>query len=359
MSAVQPDSRALDVEGAAGFRVTLDGSTDSFAVAPGESILGAGRRAGYWLPFECGWGSCGRCRATLVEGELIAMFPEAPAIEPRDERRGRFLMCQSTPASDVVVKPTKVEPVPPEERPVVDLRGTLTQVRHLGPAIAEFTFDLATREGAPAIADFRPGQYAVLELEPGLRRCYSMANLPGTGQVQFIAKHYDGRPGSTQLFSLTPGTTLSLELPYGDMWLRDRDRPALLIAGGTGISAILSLLRSISGNPAWSSRPVHVLYGAATRDELVCWDELHDLTRESPTVNVHGALVSAEESWEGTRGLVTETLAGLLGSDPGHDWSPAAGVVYLAGPPPMVKAVQDVLAANGIQLDRIHVDSFG
>lgn len=359
MSAVLPGSSGLTVEGDAGFRVTLDGTDASFTVGPDESILGAGRRAGYWLPFECGWGSCGRCRATLVEGQLVSMFPEAPAIEARDERRRRFLMCQSTPATDVVIKATTVDTTPPVERPVVDHRGTLAGVRQLGPAISEFTFELEPVDGVATVAQFRPGQYAVLELEPGLRRCYSMANLPGSRQVQFVAKRYAGGPGSNHLFDLPLGTTIRMELPYGDMWLRDRDRPALLIAGGTGISAILSLLRSMSGDPAWSTRPVHVLYGAATIDELVCWDELQELARQMPSANIHGALVTAQQSWEGTRGFVTETLAGLLETDPGHDWSPAAGVVYLAGPPPMVRAVQDVLAANGIQLDRIHVDSFG
>jgi len=359
VSAHPAGSAHLRVEGDAGFRVTLDGSGESFAVAPDESVLGAARRAGHWLPFECGWGSCGRCRATLVEGELTSLFPEAPAIEARDARRRRFLMCQSTPATNVVIKASSIESQPPDERPVVDLRGTLESVRHLGPDIAEFTFTIETLDGVPAVARFRPGQYAVLELAPGLRRCYSMANLPGDGQVQFIAKRYAGRPGSNRLFDLPLGASIPLELPYGDMWLRDRDRPALLIAGGTGISAILSLVRSINDDPRWDDRPVHLLYGAATRDDLVCWDELGQLSARMPQLNLHGALVNAEESWEGTRGLITETLAGLLGSDPGHDWSPTAGIVYLAGPPPMVRAVQDVLAANGIQLDRVHVDSFG
>ena len=347
------------VEGGPNHRVILDGSEASFTVAPDESILNAARRSGHWLPFECGWGSCGRCRATLVEGELTSLFPEAPAINERDQRRKRFLMCQSTPATDVVIKATHVDTAPPEERPVRDLWGTLVAMRELGPAIAEFTFELSSIDGRSAVADFRPGQYAVLELGPGLRRCYSMANLPGGTQVQFIAKRYEGKPGSNRLFELHEGDTIALELPYGDMWLRDRDRPALFIAGGTGISAILALLRSIDGDERWTDRPVHVLYGAANRDELVCWEELQHLSGSMPNVSIHGALVTAEDSWAGTRGLVTETLAGLLEVDPGHDWSPAAGVVYLAGPPPMVKAVQDVLAVNGIQLDRIHVDSFG
>ena len=348
----------MNVEGGSGFRVTLDESGASFLVASGESILNAARRAGQWLPFECGWGSCGRCRATLVEGELVSLFPDAPAIDARDVRRRRHLMCQSTPATDVVIKATSIDADPPAERPVVDHVGRLVSVRELGPEIAELRFAL-TSEGASATADFRPGQYAVLELEPGLRRCYSMSNLPGSQHVEFIVKRYSGRPGSSRVFDLQVGDEIPIELPYGDMWLRDRHRPALLIAGGTGISAVLSLLRSISVDPIWADRPVHVLYGAATRDELVCWDELQDLTAHLPHASVHGALVNADESWEGTRGFVTEVLTHLLGVEDSHEWAPAAGVVYLAGPPPMVRAVQDVLAAHGIQLDRIHVDSFG
>jgi toluene monooxygenase electron transfer component len=348
----------MNVEGGSGFRVTLDGSALSFTVAPGESILNAARRSGHWLPFECGWGSCGRCRATLVDGDLESLFPEAPAIDARDVRRRRYLMCQSTPATDVVIKATTIDADPPDERPVVDHVGTLVAVRDLGPDIRELRFALTTA-GERTIAQFRPGQYGVLELHPDLHRCYSMSNLPGTEHVEFIVKRYAGRPGSNRVFDLRVGDQIPIELPYGDMWLRDRNRPALLIAGGTGISAVLSLLRSISVDPRWATRPVHVLYGAATREELVCWDELQQLIERLPQANLHGALVQADNSWEGTRGFVTEVLTELLGSGDDHEWAPVAGVVYLAGPPPMVKAVQDVLAAHGIQLDRIHVDSFG
>ena len=348
----------MNVEGGSGFRVTLDGSDESFLVASGESVLDAARRSGNWLPFECGWGSCGRCRATLVEGELDSLFPEAPAMTERDARRKRYLMCQSTPASDAVIKATSIDREPPEERPVVDGVGTLVSVRELGPDIRELRFTLSTA-GEPAIAHFRPGQYALLELESGLRRCYSMSNLPGSEHVEFIVKRYAGRPGSSRVFDLQQGDAIPIQLPYGDMWLRDRERPALLIAGGTGISAVLSLLRSISSDPSWADRPVHVVYGAATRDELVCWEEIQHLTEHLPNASVHGALVHADESWAGTRGFVTEVISDLLDVEDSHEWGAAAGVVYLAGPPPMVRAVQDVLAAHGIQLDRIHVDSFG
>lgn len=340
-------------------RVTLAGTDRTFDVRPGESVLGAARRSGHWLPFECGWGGCGRCRATLEEGELALMFPDAPAIDFRDARRRRHLLCQSTPTSDVVVKTLGVSDSPPPERRTTDLVASLAEIRELGPDTAGFVFDLRTPTGVAAVADYRPGQYAILELAPGLRRCYSMAGLPGRTQVEFVAKHYRGRPGSARLFALRPGETIGIELPYGDMWLRDRDRPALLIAGGTGISAILAMVRAIAADPAWTKRPVHVLYGAATADDLVCWAELTTLVAAIPRGHVHAALVVADQDWPGTRGLITTALASLLADADAYDHDPREGLIYLAGPPPMARAVQDVLAAHGVQLDRIHVDSFG
>lgn len=353
------DAEALQsVEGGPVYRVALDGTGISFPVRHGESVLNAARRAGHWLPFECGWGSCNRCKATLVEGELESLFPQAPAIDARDERRRRHLLCQSTAASDAVVKVLSVESSAPVERPTADYVGTLVGVRELAPSIAEFRFTLTTPAGEPVVADFRPGQYGVLEIDEDLRRCYSMANVPGTDVVEFIIKRYEGHIGSTRMFELQPGAKIPIELPYGDMWLRDSDRPVIMIAGGTGVSAILSLARSIVDDPAWEHRNVHVLYGAATREELVCWEELEELT-EGHRTHLHGAVVHANDDWTGGRGFVTTSLAALLTAEFAQEHDLLNAEVYLAGPPPMVKAVQEVLSEQGIQLDRIHVDSFG
>lgn len=336
-------------------QVTVAPTGETFQVAPGERIHSAARRAGIWLPFECGWGSCGTCKATLVEGEVELLFPQAPAIDARDERRRRVLLCQTTASSDLVIKPPRAEPVPPPERPVNDLLGRLVDVELLGPAISRFTVAVSDLEGRPTTADYRPGQYAVLELAPGLRRCLSMAGLPGDDRVEFIAKHYPGGAGSDRLFALRPGDPLPLELPYGDMWLRDTPRPILLVAGGTGISAVLALMRQLRSDHA--GRPVAVVYGAATEPELVCWDELTDTVASIPGARLHGVLLRPEPGWTGDTGLVTDPLPSLLDNLGGD---PAAGVeVYLAGPPPMVRAVQDVLSAHQLQRDRIHVDSFG
>jgi toluene monooxygenase electron transfer component len=338
-------------------QVRIDGTEVAFEVPEGERILTSARRAGVWLPYECGWGSCSTCKATLVDGSVSLLFAGAPAVDARDERRRRILLCQTTPTSDVVIKPQRVDDGPSDVRPTRDAVGRLVDAEVLGPSIARFTFELSDSGGHAVVAQFRPGQFAVLETAPGVRRCYSLAGLPGGRQVQFIAKRYDG-PGSRSLFDLGVGATIPLELPFGDMWLRSSERPVLLAAGGTGISAILSMLRQLAEPAsAGSGRRIRVVYGAATPAELVCWEELLELVSRIPTATLHGALVAPEAEWNGHTGFVTHALEDLAGSGEHEDLS--SSEAYLAGPPAMVDAVKRAFADLGITLDRTYVDAFG
>jgi len=334
-----------DVTDAAPHRVTVVGSDASFEVAPGERILSAARRAGTWLPFECGWGSCGTCKVTVLEGETELLYDDAPSVDPRDARRKRVLACQSTATTDLSIRALHTSDEPSAERPVRDHVGRLVGREDLGPDLARFRFRLG------AVAAYRPGQHAIVDLGDGLRRCYSLAGLPGSEEVELVAKRYLGRAGSERLFSLPLGRTVRLELPYGDMYLRDGDDPVVLVAGGTGISAILALARHLAAG-AGAGRQVSALYGAGTLEELVCWDDLVESVGRLADGRVHGSLLHPGPTWTGHSGFVTgalaERLAGLTNA-----------VFYVAGPPVMTEATVTLLTDNGIQLTHIHYDSFG
>ncbi len=191
--------------------VRIADSDTWFPVLEGERILRAAQRAGVWLPFECGWGSCGTCKVVLLEGGVSTLFDEAPAVSPRDARRGRILACQTSATTDLVIKPAWVSGEPRPEFATDSCAAVLVEEEDLGPDIRRFRFRLDR-----AIA-YREGQHAILELGAGLRRCYSMANLSGSADVDFIAKRYDGRPGSERLFSLGTGARSPSSCPTGDV----------------------------------------------------------------------------------------------------------------------------------------------
>ena len=323
-------------------RVTLDPSGVSFEQAPGQRLLEAAREAGLWLPFECGWGSCGTCKATLVSGEYELVVPEAAAVSDRDARRGRILLCQSTATTDVTVKPLRVSTEPDPVRPVRLVAGSVVSVTEVGPGIVDVTVSTGTA------FTFRPGQFAILRGPQEQRRCYSFAGAPGEPQVRFVVKRYAGRPVSTWVALLSPGDDVAFEGPYGDVWLRDSDRPLLMIAGGSGISAILSLVRDAAARA--TDRALTVVYGARSAADLALVDELDALVRS----HGQGRLVTVVESGParpgGRSGKVT---------DPLPEMDVAASDVYLAGPPAMVDAVDLVLLENGAGRDRLFVDRFG
>lgn len=328
------------------FTVTLKPSGRTFPVQEGETILAAARRAGIWLPFECGWGSCGTCKVTLVEGQVECLFAGAPALSERDRRRNRIIACQSVPLSNLVLDARVLE-APPEGLATADYRAVVKEVVPLAPEVALFRMEL----DRPAL--FLPGQYAIVTLRPGLRRAYSMANLPGTREVEFIARRYPGGPGSNALFDLTLGSAVDLELPYGAAYLRETGHPLVFVAGGTGIAPVLGLTRYWAAGGGRIGSGLHIFYGARTPRDLVCFDELQALTRDFPQARLVPAVNEGPAGWHGEVGFVTDALVRRLpeGWDQ-YEW-------YMAGPPVMVQSVLRLLDERGVPITQVHYDSFG
>lgn len=322
--------------------VTLDPSGRTFSAAPGQRLLEAAREAGVWLPFECGWGSCSTCKVTLISGEVENLLPDAPAVSERDARRGRILVCQVSALTDLTIRPLRVEDEAPSSRRTRRLVGRVVQRDDVGPGIVDLRVDL----GEPL--EFRSGQSAILEGPNGLRRCYSLAGRPGSAVARFVLKRYEGRPMSTWLSERAPGDHVVVEAPYGDVWIRPGERGLVMIAGGTGISAILSLAWEAAS--AHSDRPLTVLYGARTPSDLALADEVQ------AAVEAHGdgqLIRFAESGADGDvirAGRVTDALGQFV---VGHE------DVFVAGPPAMVDAVDVVLSQLGVQRDRVFVDRFG
>ena len=137
-----------------------------FDAAQDQSVLHAGLSCALTLPYECGSGTCGTCRAKLISGEITDGWPEAPGrkfLKGADE----FLMCQCMARSAVSIEVASfVEDADPATCVPVPTRGHIR--RALGPAPS-------TRRQAPemnaAAGDSRNSTAAETSLSvPSLRR---------------------------------------------------------------------------------------------------------------------------------------------------------------------------------------------
>ncbi|XUM23129.1 2Fe-2S iron-sulfur cluster-binding protein [Bradyrhizobium oligotrophicum S58] len=310
-----------------------------------DTILQAARRGGIALAYECGWGSCGACKVTLVDGQVDLIFPGAPAINPRDARRSRILACQSRAISDVTIARGPSDWSAPTPR-CVEQQAILRGVDDLAPEIRQFSFETAEP------IDFRPGQYAILHLGEGLRRCYSMCNLPGSNVLQFIAKRYDGGKGSNMLAALAPGARITIEAPFGACTLRRQSGCKVFVAGGTGIAPILAMLRETADARLDFGSPVDIIYGARTPADLAADDMLETAIARIPQGRYLPVVEHAPSDWPHAAGFVTDVIKDAV-------LDPAAAEFYVAGPPVMVNAVRSLLRASDVPITQVHYDSFG
>ena len=334
------------------FTITVTDSLTAFPCAANDTITRAALRAGVALPYECNTGACGSCKVELISGDIASLRPDATALSDRDRAKGRVLGCQAQPRADCVIK-VRVDPAAPALPRPAEQVATLAGARDLTHDIREFDFALA------APAGFLPGQYALLRL-PGVPtvRAYSMSNIAGGRLWQFQVKRVPGGQATGVLFDrLAVGDQITLDGPFGHAYLRDdAPRDIVCIAGGSGISPMLSIARGLAECAPLSGRHLHFFYGGRAPSDICGEDVLRTLPQlqgRCTYVPVVSAMeTTAPRPWSGRTGLVHDAVADAMGA------GLAEFEFYFAGPPPMTLAVQRMLLQAKVPLSQAHFDQF-
>lgn len=316
----------------------------SFACAPGDTVLRAALRAGVGMPYSCNTGSCGNCRFDLVEGEVHHLRENPPGLSEKDAAKNRWLGCQAVPSGNCAVKFRAMDKYVPPHRPArrpAELR-TVNEITH---DISEFAFKVDGN------GDFRPGQYALFHI-PGIEapRAYSMSNLAGN-IWRFMVKHAPGGAATGWLCDARPGATLEIDGPYGTAFLReDSPRDMVLLAGGSGLSPMVSIALGAVAEGLHANRRIHLFYGGRAVEDL-CGPEV--LGDAAETVAFTAALSEpAPGTWDGPTGFLHEVVRDTLGE------ALKEADLYFAGPAVMSAAVQQMAQEAGMDMSRLFFDEF-
>jgi propane monooxygenase reductase subunit len=112
---------------------------------------------------------------------------------------------------------------------------------------------------------FYAGQYIEIEApgQPGKWRCYSIASSPASpDRIELVVKRILGGGFSDQVDRFVRGFELNIRGPYGMGYLRAGNRPVLLVATGSGVAPLLSILRYCAAENV--DRSFQFYYGART-----------------------------------------------------------------------------------------------
>jgi ferredoxin-NADP reductase len=211
----------------------------------------------------------------------------------------------------------------------------------------------------PSWPGHRAGQHVDVRLtaEDGYQaqRSYSIASAPEDGHVVLTVERLDDGEVSPYLVDeLRPGDALELRGPIGGyfVWEEPLGGPLLLVAGGSGVVPLRSMLRH--HRAVASTVPVRLLYSARSVDDLIYRDELMRLAADDAT-DVRFTLTREQpEGWQGYTGRIDQALLGDL------MW-PAAErpLVYICGPTGFVEAAAGTLVMLGGEPGRIRTERFG
>jgi len=333
-----------------------------FEAEPGEKILYAGLRAAIDLPYECGTGTCGTCKARLIKGRVSDAWTGAPGRKFLKPEQGEILLCQCAAEGDVSVEVASfVYPADPGACRLAALSGTVQAVRAL-------THDVIAVEVAlDAPCDFDAGQFMAVAAPgvPGMRG-YSMVNFARQARLlEFVIKKKPGGGFSEWLFSdKAAGARLELVGPMGKAtFYPSLAKNILCIAGGSGIAGMMSILSRACQERYFDQYQGHVYFGVRTMKDVFYPDELSAFRADFPlglaiTVALSDEDVPAESAKKYPllrfdRGFVHEVAKREMA---GKYQNVRA---YLAGPPPAVDAsIRVLLLEAKLTADNIRYDKF-
>lgn len=328
-----------------------------FEAAEGEKILYAGLRAQAGLPYECATGTCGTCKARLVDGRVDDAWPQAPGRKFIKPERGEFLMCQCSAQGDVAIEVASfVHPVEAGACRVAALGGTVRSVRPL-------THDVSAVEVVlDAPCQFDAGQFMAVRA-PGVTgmRGYSMVNFDQPAQrLEFVVKKKPGGGFSEWLFSgKAAGARVEMVGPLGKATFHPAiAKNILCIAGGSGIAGMMSILEHAAASGHFERHQAWVFFGVRTMRDAFFLEELSEYPKAHVTIALSDEDVpeAAATQWPNLRferGMVHEVAKRAM-----------AGrykdvLAYLAGPPPAVEAaIRVMLLEAKLTGDCIRYDKF-
>ena len=191
------------------------------------------------------------------------------------------------------------------------------------------------------------------KIRESVYRAYSIASAPSDDDmIELILRLVpDGICTTYAHTQLSEGDQVTISGPYGEFYLRGDSSEIIMIAGGSGLAPIKSIILDVLEKGI--DIKMIFFFGAVTKKDLYYLDLFHDLAERHDNLRFIPALSkpAPDDNWDGEVGLITEVVDRYI--DDGSYME-----AYLCGSPGMIDACINVLATKGIPDEKIYYDKF-
>lgn len=331
------------------FQITIEPSGHTCSAEPEKSILQSALDAGYILPYGCRNGACGSCKGKVLNGQFEQGEHQEGSLSDQDRAAGFALFCCAKPLSDITIECRELNAA--NELPIKTLPCRVQRMERRAPDVMILYLQLPANERL----QFLPGQYVDILLKDGHRRSFSLANAPHDDAL--LQLHLRLAPGgrfTEHVFNhMKERDILRVEGPHGTFYLReDSDKPIVLVAGGTGLAPIKSIVEHAIHHKI--RRPMTLYWGVRSSVDLYLaglpetWRSIQEGFRYLPVLSEP----RNEDGWQGRTGLVHQAV---MNDCPDLSRFQA----YVCGTPAMVEAARaDFATICGLPQQEFFSDSF-
>jgi 3-ketosteroid 9alpha-monooxygenase subunit B len=195
---------------------------------------------------------------------------------------------------------------------------------------------------------YRAGQFCTFRAVIGgehLVRCYSMSSSPDAGDpfTTTVKRVPDGRMSNWMNDALRPGDTIDVMRPAGLFVLRETEVPIVAFAGGSGITPVMSILKTAL---ATTTRPILLVYANRSADSVIFDGEIERLRAGS------GGRLVVHHHLDTESGFLDAAQCAALAGDRAH------ADFYVCGPGPYMDVVEEALATLGVTAECVFIERF-
>jgi ferredoxin-NADP reductase len=244
-----------------------------------------------------------------------------------------------------------IQPASPSTHGTVILK--LVRITRQTPDAKTLRFTLADNRHLAA----KPGQFLTFAfLFDGKKvvRSYSICSSPAaSGYVEITPKRMEKGCASIYLNDRAEvGMTVEASGPYGQFCLDEaKHKHVVLIAGGSGITPMMAMLRHIDDYCLPTS--VTLLYSVRTKDDIIFHSELEELRIRLNNFLYHILLSQPPAEWPGPKGRLNREFVESTVKEPGSNY------FFICGPGPFMDAACQILSSLGVASEKIIQESFG
>jgi Na+-transporting NADH:ubiquinone oxidoreductase subunit F len=320
-------------------------------VTGGSPLLFTLMSRNIFVPSACGGkGTCTECKVMVLEGGGPLLSTETPYLDTKELKNNVRLSCQIKVKEDMKIEIDEALFL------IHEFRARVEKIEQLTHDIKGIDISILSPEDG---ITFKSGQYVQLQIPPyklsstSEYRAYSIASSAEDHQhIKLVIAKVEGGIVSTYVHDyLKEGDEVTIRGPFGEFFLRESHRDILLIATGSGLAPIMSILYHIEKENIlrkttlfFGDRRLHDIY---FREQIRKWEKSMDHFTFIPVLS----RTTDKDRWEGEKGRVTDLIHKYIPDNAHID-------VYLCGSPAMVESSVRLLEQKGILETNVFFDKF-